>query len=274
MIPFNVLIRHLEIGGANALAGHGAIGYPSMTAFLGLAQVTARAVAGEMEGRFLRRFAIIHHTGRSRLYGIHRDKLTQKRYVHADAGPPSKTEHWQSPPEYIRPQIDLTFSLLLETKVSPERAATLKEEPGILDTCIGHRALGGTVRKHGAILSGADSFDLLARAKGGHVIVDLTPELFLGDGRDPLDVLLDRLSIFSDRASPDRLFMAHTGYLAVSEPALRTTARGEIPHQHAEPIFGLASFRRSFAIDAASPAFWTPVIDRNTQSFHVKGEPK
>ncbi|MEO5364538.1 MAG: hypothetical protein H7838_13070 [Magnetococcus sp. DMHC-8] len=271
--PFNLLIKRLEIGGANGLAGHGAVGFPAMTAFLGLSQVIARAVAGAEQGRFLHRFAVVHHTGHARIYGAYRDRLTQKRYLYAEAGEPNKTEHWQSPPAEFQAQVDLTLSLLLETRLPAERAAWLAAHPGLLAECVGQRALGGVIRRHNRVLVGPDPLALLAQAGSGHAIADLTPELFTGDGRDPLEVMLDRLSTPGDPASPDRPFMAHTGYLAVSaaDPS-RTTARGAVPHVFAEPVFGLAAFRRTFAVDALAPVFWRPVFDRTNATFTLKGE--
>ncbi|MBF0153979.1 MAG: hypothetical protein HQL64_09600, partial [Magnetococcales bacterium] len=158
MVPFHVLFQRVEIGAANSLAGFGVMGYPALTAFHGLAQVVARAIAGEEQGRHLHRFAVIHHTGQARLHGQYRDKPTQKRTVHTDSDKPPKgrEQYWFSPSEEIRPLVDLTVSLLLESRISAERAAFLQAQPEQLTSCLGQRALGGVIRGHGKILLDPD----------------------------------------------------------------------------------------------------------------------
>lgn len=276
---FRLLFPRIEVSGANALAGQGAMGYPALTAFLGLSQQVARAVAGQTEGRFLHRFAVIHHTGRARFYGAYRDKPTCSRYVHALSENPAKPEHWLSPPEEIHPQVDLTFSLLLETDLPAERIARLRDDPEPLASCLGHRALGGVIhRTSGRVaMEPTDPLELLARAGRGHLLVDRTAELFPGDGRDALEVLLDKLTVPEGRDTPDSLagerpFMTHIGYLALSPPAMRTRARGEVMHQHAEPIYGLAAFRRTHAVDKQTPMFWKPIFNPTQQTYTLKGE--
>ncbi|WP_193771152.1 type I-F CRISPR-associated protein Csy2 [Candidatus Magnetaquicoccus inordinatus] len=272
-VNYQFLFKRVEIGGANSLAGYGAVGFPSLTAFLGLSQEWARALAGESSGRFLRRFAIVHHTGRPRMYGKYQDKFTQKRYFYADAAVPSKAEHWLSPPEEIRPQMDLTVSLLLEVRISAMRAAYLEQHPEQLHKVAGGRALGGVVQSCGKVVAGSDALALLRQAGRGYAIVDHTSALFPEQGEaDPLDLLLDRLASAYDPESGEIFFMSHIGYLGISPEALRTQARGATLHVHGEPVFGLASFRRTFALAAEDFIFWTPVLDRESQTYTLKGE--
>ena len=266
-VDVSVLFPKITVGGANALAGFGCVGYPALTAFLGFAHVLARLVAGADEGRFLRRFAIIHHSGTPRLYGTFHDRLTQKRAMHADQGGPSKTEHWHSPPDDTRPQIDLQFSLLIEASISKDRAARIEAEKG--DLIVGPQALGGHVRDFRPPDVGYSSRDLLAKAPRGFVITDRTPDLFTNDGRDPLDVLLDHLESQKNR---DRLFMAHIGYLGISPIANRKTGRSDQTlHRHVEPVFGMAEFRFKYGA-ADLPIFWTPFVDAAAGTYLVKGE--
>ncbi|MBF0261458.1 MAG: hypothetical protein HQL97_06485 [Magnetococcales bacterium] len=278
---FRLLFPRIEVSGANALAGQGAMGYPALTAFLGFSQVVARAVAGQTEGRFLHRFAVVHHTGRARFFGISCDKPTKARYVWFDKEVPGKAreKYWFTPPEEIHPQVDLTFSLLLETDLPAERVARLRDDPAPLARCLGHRALGGVIHRAGekVMIEPTDALELLARSGRGHLLVDRTPELFPNDGRDALDVLLDKLTQPEEPDTPeslagDRLFMTHIGYLAISPPAVRTRARGEIPHQHAEPIHGLAAFRRTHAVNKQTPMFWKPIFNPTQQTYTLKGE--
>lgn len=267
-----VLARRLEIGGANAVAGMGAVGYPALTAFLGYAQELARALAGERAGRHLRRFAVLHHTGRPRLYGTYRNRVTQKSYAYFEKSQPAKDrqQFWFTPSADFRPQVDLTVSLVLEVTLSDQRLVHLQAHAEEAAACIGLRALGGMIKSDEGIVIGGDALDLIKRAGRSDVVVDRTSCLFENEEVDALDALLDQLAT---RHAEERRFVSHIGYLGVSDLAMRTTARGDaVQHQYAEPIFGLAAFRRSHALEPTMPFLWAPSIDRESGVHVLKGE--
>jgi hypothetical protein len=247
-----VLIDSLQIGGANAASGTLAVGYPALTAFFGFAQVVARAFAREKSGRFLHRFAIVHHEASPRLHGKWHDQMTERRYVYSvNDGAPSRKEQWLNPSSDPRPQVDLTCSLLLDIAIPPARLAHLQDSPDDATTCLGPRALGGVVKDCRRITFGGNGFDHLRALHRGHVIVDRTADLFPGDGRDALDVMLDTLSAERQPGDFDLPFPVQTGWLEISPLARRTVARGDTLHCHAEPILGLAAFRPAHRVLAA-----------------------
>ncbi len=275
-------IRGIQVQGANANSGMFAVGYPAMTAFSGFSKSFLRSVAAHFgtEVPVLDGFAVIHHTGRARLYGRYGDKMTERRYVYERAGPPSKPGHWLNPPSEIQPQCDLTFSIAIGCTLDPAVQAQLVEYPNLLDALVGPRALSGTVARCGAGVWADTLSDALTAAPSGWVVIDETASLACSGGRDALDVMLDQLSspwrISGTRAVFRRLFPSQIGFRAVSPLARRPGQRDpDTDHVFAEPVIGLAEWRHRHDVlnDEAllGKSHWSPRIDRATGLFTIQG---
>lgn len=268
----SILFSRIQFQGANAIAGMAIAGYPAMTAFLGYAQSVARAVAGEKDGRPLRRFAVVHHTGQPRFYGNRfNPQMTQKRGVKTDEGGESREAMWFTPAEDWRPQIDFEASLIIEVEISEKRMAEIDVKSDILRECLGHRALGGSVVGFGRATFQGDATEHLQRAGRGHAIVDMKDMLWNADG-DSLDILMDRLSDPYQAGCSDRYFATHVGYAALEDPVCRPSGRGEAEHVYAEPILSLAAFRRTYEVDEDTPLMWRPTFDRERGIYVLQGE--
>lgn len=276
-------IRSIQVQGANANSGMFAVGYPAMTAFSGFAKSFLRSVATHFgaEIPMLDGFAVIHHTGRARLYGRYGNRMTERRYVYERAGQPSKPGHYLNPPSEIQPQGDLTFSIAIDCPLDPAIRAQLVAYPALLDALIGPRALSGAVARCGTGAWSDTLSDALSVAPSGWVIVDETASLACDDGRDALDVMLDQLSspwrVSGGRTAYRRLFPSQIGFRAVSPLARRPGQRDpDTDHAFAEPVIGLAEWRRRYDVlnDEAllDKSRWRPRIDRATGLFTLQGD--
>ncbi|MFP5514819.1 MAG: type I-F CRISPR-associated protein Csy2 [Alphaproteobacteria bacterium] len=276
-------IPNIQVQGANANSGMFAVGYPAITAFSGFSKSFLRSVAAHFGTNIpvLDGFAVIHHTGRARLYGRYHDKMTERRYVHDRANTPSKSGHWLNPPSEIQPQGDLTFSIAIGCSLDPKIQAHLVEYPDLLDALIGPRALSGTVARCGTGVWSDTLSEALIAAPSGWVIVDETASLACDDGRDALDVMLDQLSfpwrVSGERPVFRRLFPSQIGFRAVSPLTHRAGQRdADTDHAFAEPVIGLAEWRRRHDVlnDKAllEKSRWSPRIDRAAGLFTIQGD--
>src|SRR5262249_6514606 len=118
-----LVLPALTVHGANAISCPLVIGYPSMTAFNGLGHQIVRQLANEIEMEVqLERFAVLHHAAQLRAHGQWHNRLTQKRYVHTDPRSRKSGEraHYMlSPSASAMPEMDLSFSLVLEVSTEP-----------------------------------------------------------------------------------------------------------------------------------------------------------
>jgi CRISPR-associated protein Csy2 len=280
-----LVIRNISVQGANANSGMFAIGYPSMTAFVGFANAFLRSLAANLSTNVpvLEGIAIVHHRGRARLYGQYGDKMTERRYHFDRSEGPSKEEHWFSPPSDLQPQCDLTFSIIVAATIDNVTLAQMIEYPALLDILIGPRCLGGVVAGHRGMISVETLTEALEATSPGFVIVDETASLESGDPEDPrdaLDVMLDHLCfpwrMEGERRIHRRLLPTQIGFRAVSPLARRPGARDpETDHAFAEPLIGLAEWRRKHDViydrNLLSQSHWRPSIDRTSGLFTIRG---
>lgn len=275
-----ITLRSITVNGANAMSGMFAVGYPALTAFSGFAHAVLRNVESTFGGErpLLKGMAIVHHTGRARMYGKYGNKLTERRYVYDRFSLPSKPEHFINPPSEMDPQCDLTFSLCIEADLRPEVAEMLVREHGWLSVLLGSRCMGGTIQGHGKLAWTSSVKDAISAASSGSVIIDQTDSLDDKDGKDALDVLLDRMTAPTAKgAAFQRPLPSQIGYRAIS-PLSRTRGgvrSNAVDHAFVEPVIGLAEWRKKYDVLCEASllrrAVWTPKLDRETGIFVLSG---
>jgi CRISPR-associated protein Csy2 len=280
-----LVVKHIDVQGANANSGMFAIGYPAITAFTGFANGVLRSLATSVNVDIpsLEGIAIVHHRGHSRLYGQYGDKMTERRYLFDRSDGPSKEEHWFSPPSELQPQCDLTFSIAMAVTLDAATRSRIIEYPALQDTLVGPRCLGGVVAGHRGMSWTETLADALEAMPSGFVIVDETARLAPADPndtRDALDILLDHLcspwKTEGDRRIRRFLLPTQIGFRAVSPLTRRPGARDpNTDHAFAEPVIGLAEWRRKFDVindnNLLAQAHWRPSIDRTRGLFTIRG---
>ena len=280
-----------SVGGANALCGAHAVGYPGMPAFNGMASVVARNV-GRMSGGdgLVRGLAVLHHSGRLRARGRYGTRLTHKRAVH-DSSERSPRDHFATPMA-VQPQVDLAFTLGVETDLPPAFIAACEEaargggrSPAM--DAVPVRSLGGRVEPTAVGFGGALD-DAMRKAPPGWLLCDHTDEL---DGHGGVvEAMVARtfgrgaagkraVAALDPTAASDPETVAeavrkardaagrvpmHVGWISVSEGRPRRGARDPgATHHYVESVTGLASFTRRHEALRNEPwrAHWVPSID-------------
>ncbi len=265
-----VVLRTLVVHGANALSCPLLVGYPTLTAYHGYACTATRRLAQELGVNLQPKgLVVVHHGGQLRAHGQHRNRLTQKRYVH-DAYPPpdpDRRDYYFSPSGSPMPELDLTASLLVQIQADfPLGPALSRLEREAVDFVMGPKAFGGTVQSHGGLHAAGTLEEALRLAPAGHLLGDRSFELMHPD-RDPLDRLLDLLR---NRAAPYRqLAPVQIGWRGVTPLVERETPRGRAAHAFVEPLIGLAEFIRASTATVADQrsALWHPRIHRDANLF-------
>jgi CRISPR-associated protein Csy2 len=265
-----LVIPQLTVHGANAITCPLVIGYPSMTAFNGLAHHVVRQIATETDMTVqLEHFVVLHHAAQLRVHGRWRNRLTQRRFVHTDSrtrksSTGARAHYMLSPSAAAMPEVDLTISLVLEVTPEPGFREALQDVSAETTMIVGPQAFGGTVQSLRPLQVHDELPAAISSVPSCFVLCDRSHEL-LADQSDPLDRLLDLLS---EQAAPEvqvrrRLTPLQTGWRAVSAPAWRETPRADGLHCFAEPLIGLGEFvPRHLALDdLKAAAAWRPQIN-------------
>jgi hypothetical protein len=274
-----LVLRELRVHGASAMGCPLLIGYPTLTAVNGFANVALRSFADivglDASDIRLTGFAVVHHTGALRVYGRYADRLTQKRYHWDAAARPGRTRHdyYITPPEKPTPEADITLSLLLrvETDISLGAIVDRLSRDDVLDIA-GTRAFGGTLESVAGIVHGTDLRDAMRKVPTGWLLLDRSKELLRPD-TDPLGVLLEKL--FPPTGTPfRRLLPLQAGWRCLTGPTERETPRGAVPHSFAEPLIGLGQFVRASRTTEAelASALWRASIDHKRNICLVECE--
>jgi len=139
-----LLMPNVQVSGANAMSGGHVIGYPALPAFLGLANTVCRALSDVGGYSFRARgIAILHHDSSLRLFRY--KNLTRKKSVYADRKPSGRDSSWFSPPNEHQPQMNLSFSLVIDAAFPGSLLADVARTPEILAAAMPLRCLGGTI---------------------------------------------------------------------------------------------------------------------------------
>mgnify|MGYP006424387165 CR=1 FL=1 len=268
-----LLIRSLNIQGANALNGNLGMGYPAMTAFHGFVRDAARSIAGR-EDVAATGFILVHHDARPRLYGRYNNRPTQKRSIYTEQRDPGsgRQGYYITPPGETKPQVDLQVSLVIQIEGQPDALADLTDAER--QRALPPRALGGVVEGCDAVHTDGDPINLLQGLRRDYVVLDRTKMLHQDDERDALTTMLDLLS--PDAAHERRLMPSQVGHLAISgTSAARNYRDGRVPHVFTEPVTGLVEFQplwQALQLKTAKPITWS-VIQDQARGFHGVSAP-
>jgi hypothetical protein len=269
-----LVLRGLTVHGASAMGCPLLVGYPTLTAMQGFANVVLRnfATTVDLDASDVRLtgLAVVHHTGALRAYGRYGDRLTQKRYAYDAPTKPGRTRHgyYITPPEKPMPEADVTLSLLLRVESDVPLGAVVDrlKRDEMLDIA-GTRALGGTLETLHGIMHGTDLRNALRKVPPGWLLLDRSKELLRPD-TDPLGVLLEKL--FPPSGLPfRRLLPLQAGWRCLTKPMVRETPRGPATHAFAEPLIGMGEFvRASQATEAdLAAALWCASIDHQRNIY-------
>ena len=265
-------LQRISVHGANALCSAHAIGYPSITAFAGLANTICRSLGDSIgEKLFVARFCVIHHASQMRDHGRSKS-ITYKKAFYAGAKPVDDNKMF-NPPGGLQPQMNLTFSLLIETR---DGHAVINDE--MLLAATPPRALGGVVHDVAAAIA---NLSAAPPSPSGWVVVDQTHLLsdiaptqefeeyfkLILNGRQPVKNGEDR---------PHAYAPMQIGFRAISPLKRREGQRDDsVDHAFVEPVLGLVRFVPHHELTThaglTAQAYWTSTIDRSTGLFLNRG---
>lgn len=266
-----VLLKHLRVQNANAIASPFTFGFPAVTAFMGLAHALQRQLnpTADPDGLLIRGVGIASHAFTMQ---DHQDNYS--RTLRLTANPLDKDGNRPSFVEEGR--CHLTVSLVLEVDNLPDgrplERLLAQFKPLLLARC---KLAGGDILDVGAVQTLKDDKASLRCVMPSYVLMErreLMQEA-MANGQDALDALHSFLQIrhtserikegedkatwHSQRARSGWLVPIATGFHALTEAGVAEQQRdSDTPHRFAESLVTLGEFVMPYRLDNLAALMW------------------
>ena len=277
-----ILISHLKIHNANAMSSPFTIGFPAMTAWLGVIHALQRNLKEKgFDGLILDKVAVSCHEFNLQTY------KGQGDFVHSIIGTANPLDKDGSRPAFIEEaRCHLEVSLLIECQnIDPDEKEQFLEDVQQL-ICSMKFASGDVLAvKKCQILQFDEDADqdrelkpILNKLMLGHVLVerrDLVIES-MKQGKDALDAVLDCLKVThsssvdengkviwtSKRNAQGWLVPIAVGFQGISELGIAKNQRdADTPHRFAEAVLTLGEFIMPYRIESIDQLLWQYHVD-------------
>ncbi len=271
MSDMYLLIPHLQILNANAASTPYTIGFPAMTAWLGLVHALERSVRGreEFAGVRLPRMAVSCHSCDLQVF---MDKNNRKASIIGTRNPlKMKGSEAVTAPFIEEARCHLDVSLLVEVEGLEEKGLKAFEEAVSMEVpCL--KAAGGdiissSIRRNRCRVYIAPEDDDITRQKlkgrlmPGHMLIDRQDLLAQRGGQDSLDCLLDVLQ--GARPSDGWVVPIAVGFRDLSgELAVKNQRSFDYEHHFAEPLVSLGEFIIPYRLGSLSEMMWEYRYDK------------
>lgn len=266
-----VLLKHLRVQNANALASPFSFGFPAVTAFMGLAHALQRHLnpTASPDELLIRGVGIASHA-----FAMQDHQEGYNRTLCLTANPLDKDG---SRPSFVEEgRCHLTVSLVLEVDNLPDgrplERLLAKFEPLLLARC---KLAGGDILSVGKVQTLKDDKASLRQLMPSYVLMErreLMQEA-MANGQDALDALHGFLQIrhtserikegedkakwHSRREHPGWLVPIATGFHALTEAGIAEQQRdSDTPHRFAESLVTLGEFVMPYRLDNLDALIW------------------
>ncbi len=270
-----LLIRHVRIHNANALASPYSVGFPAMTAWMGAVHSLERKIKRderfneELDDLIFSSVGVVCHAFDLQTY------KGQNNYDHVIIGTGNPLDKTGKRPSFIEEaRCDLTVSLLIEYRASDSEEL----ENAVSQLLPTIKLASGDIQhvneiKRYPVYSEADQHQLIGQIMPGFCLIerrDLMRQA-MQEGQDALDALLDyvkvthhceqnddgKVSWISRRKEKGWMVPISVAYQGISELAQAEQQRDlETPHRFAESVVTLGEFIMPYRLDNLEPMLW------------------
>ncbi len=265
-----LILPHIKIHNANALSSPFTIGFPAMSAWLGVVHLMQRRVSQEFDNIEFSSVGVVSHKANLHIF---RDKGD---YVSSIIGTSNPLDKDGKRPSFIEePRIDLEVSLVVEIKESlssnkSNRLATYIKD--IMNS--GLKVASGDILsfKTPKIKPIKSPKDLIKYVGIGYALIqrrDLMLEQ-MREGKDALEALVDLTAVHykcemenekalwqSSRKSDGWIVPISIGFMGISELGKAKNQRDkETLHRFAESVVTIGEFRMPHRLDTLDDMMW------------------
>ncbi|MFP4363684.1 MAG: type I-F CRISPR-associated protein Csy2 [Spirochaetia bacterium] len=275
-----LLVPHISINNANALSSPVTIGFPAITAWLGLTHALQRYLVQDYPMLEFKAVGIVSHSMDLHVYKGKRDRF-YSIIGKANSMKKAKKKSWpelQKPSFIEEPTCSLRVSLVIEYEgVRQTEVQDLKQRIHAL--VIGKlRAAGGDILTSKFPLdfkidTKTDLNILIQELMPGYVIIERRDLMLqaMSEGQDSIDALLDYLKVYhicenvdfgnyewkSKRKTPGWIVPIATGFQGLSELGYAENQRdpGTL-HRFAESVITLGEFIMPYRLESIDEMLW------------------